>query len=93
MGVISFLIFRKIKIRANDFWSYFSWVVGATSVLFAVFSVAQLSLPTDNLGATSHALPTFMCVLGTSSLLIFGGQISLARLGLGNVVMLKLGDW
>ena len=92
-GVISFLIFRKIKIRANDFWSYFSWVVGATSVLFAVFSVAQLSLPTDNLGATSHALPTFMCVLGTSSLLIFGGQISLARLGLGNVVMLKLGDW
>ena len=92
-GVIGFLVVRKNIYIANSFWSGFTWVIGAVSTIFAVTSIASLVSDPTGIDTASHPLPTMLCVLGTTSMLVSGASFKLSHKILDNLVFGKIGDW
>lgn len=92
-GVLgSFIVSTRKEIPAN-FWSGFTWVVGAISVTFSVLVIGSLGGGKSNIDSTSHALPTLLCVLGTTSLLVSGVNLQISQKVLGTKVFRSIGDW
>ena len=92
-GVLgSFIVFKKKETLAK-FWSGFTWVVGAISVTFSVLVVGSLGGGKSNIESTSHTLPTLLCVLGTTSLLVSGTNLRISQKVLGTKVFRSIGDW
>jgi peptidoglycan/LPS O-acetylase OafA/YrhL len=92
-GVLGSFIVAKRKQTPTDFWSGFTWVVGATSVAFSVLVVGALGVGESSIDSASHALPTLLCVLGTVSLLVSGANLRISQKVLGVQVLRSIGDW
>ena len=92
-GVLgAFVVAKRKKLRA-DFWSGFTWIVGAISITFSVFAVGALEVGKSNIETASHALPTLLCVLGTASLLVSGANLQVSSKLLGTRMLRDVGDW
>ena len=92
-GVLGSFIVSKRKETLANFWSGFTWVVGAISVTFSVLVIGSLGGGKSNIESTSHALPTLLCVLGTTSLLVAGTNLRMSQKVLGTKVFRSVGDW
>lgn len=92
-GVLGSFIFFKKKETFTKFWSGFTWVVGAICVTFSVFVVGSLGGEKSSIESTSHALPTLLCVLGTTSLLVSGANLRIIQKVLGTTIFRSIGDW
>ena len=92
-GVLGSFIVSKSKETLPNFWSGFTWVVGAISVTFSVLVIGSLGGGKSNIESTSHALPTLLCVLGTTSLLVSGTNLRISQKVLGTKVFRSIGDW
>jgi len=92
-GVLGAFIVAKRKQARSDFWSGFTWVVGAISVAFSVLVVGALGPSESSIDIASHALPTLLCVLGTASLLVSGANLRISQKVLGVQVLRSVGDW
>jgi len=88
----AFIVAKRKQLR-NDFWSGFTWVVGAISVAFSVLVVGALGPSESSIDSASYALPTLLCVLGTASLLVSGANLRLSQKVLGVQVLRSVGDW
>lgn len=92
-GVLgSFIVSKRKEITAN-FWSGFTWVVGAISVTFSVLVIGSLGGGKSNIESTSQALPTLLCVLGTTALLVSGANLRTCETVLGSKAFRSIGDW
>lgn len=92
-GVLGAFVYSKRSKSTTNFWNGFSWVVGAISVTFSVLVIGSLGGDNSNTASTSHTLPTFLCVLGTTSLLVSGANLRICETVLGSKVFRNIGDW
>lgn len=92
-GVLGSFVVSKSKETLPNFWSGFTWAVGAISVTFSVLVIGSLGGGKSNIESTSHALPTLLCVLGTTSLLVSGTNLRISQKVLGTKVFRSIGDW
>ncbi len=92
-GVMGSFIVSKSKETLATFWSGFTWVVGAISVIFSIFVIGSLGSSNSDIESTSHALPTLLCVLGTTSLLVAGANLRISQKVLGAKALRSVGDW
>jgi peptidoglycan/LPS O-acetylase OafA/YrhL len=92
-GVLGSFIVSKRKETLPNFWYGFMWSVGAISVAFSILVIGSFGGDKSNLESTSHALPTFLCVLGTTALLVSGMNLGVGQKVLGTRVLRSIGDW
>jgi peptidoglycan/LPS O-acetylase OafA/YrhL len=92
-GVLGSFIVSKRKETLPNFWYGFMWSVGAISVAFSILVIGSFGGDKSNLESTSHALPTFLCVLGTTALLVSGTNLGVGQKVLGTRVLRSIGDW
>ena len=92
-GVMGSFIVSKNKETLPNFWSGFTWAIGAISITFSVLVIGSLGGGKSNIESTSHTLPTLLCVLGTTSLLVSGANLRISQKVLGTKVFRSIGDW
>jgi len=79
---------RNVSLENFGFYSPFT---RAWEFLAGVLGSFIVSKSKDT--STSHALPTLLCVLGTTSLLVSGTNLRISQKVLGTKVFRSIGDW
>lgn len=92
-GVVGAFIVSNRKKTSTNFWSGFTWVVGAASVAFSVLVVGSLDGDRLSMESTLNAFPTLLCVAGTSLLLVSGTSLRVSQKVLGSTAFRRIGDW
>lgn len=92
-GVMGAFIVSNRKKTSANFWSGFTWVVGAASVAFSVLVVGSLDGDRLSMESTLYAFPTLLCVMGTSLLLVSGTSLRVSKKVLGSTAFRSIGDW